>query len=447
MHDTPLSERLRAHLGRTGLLAGPGTAVLAVSGGPDSLAMLDLLAGLAGELRLELLVAHADHGILPESAAVAERVRQVARERYGLEAVVGRLELGAGAGETRARAGRYAFLRRVQEERGARYLVTAHHADDQAETVLLRILRGTAPAGLAVIAPRGPHGLVRPLLPFRRAELAAHAQAAGLPVFHDPSNLDPRHRRAWVRGTLMPVLDARLGAEAVEALLEVARHARAEVVAWDRLLDVLPELAVQAAPGRFEVARAALRGYHNVLAGRILRAAARRAGMRIGPGAAARLASFAVVAASGRRLDVGGGVIAEVAFDRLVLAQSSGTGPESFAIAGATGERTFGGYQLTWRAEPAPAALPREGWTTWLASDALAVRGIRPGDRLRPLGGVGHRPVRRLLMEAKVPRGDRGRYPLVATGDEVVWVPGVCRGDAAVPEPGTPAVRMDARAR
>lgn len=279
-----LLERLRDHLAESRLFAEPGLAVLAVSGGGDSLAMLDLLAALAPELRLSLLVAHADHGILPGSGAVAATVARVARERYGLETVTARLDLGAAASETRARLARYRFLRATQAERRARYLVTAHHADDQVETVLLRVLRGSGPAGLKGIDAAGARGLVRPLLPFRHAELVAHAAAAGLPVFQDPGNADRRHLRNWVRSELRPMLESRVGADAGDVILAVARHASRDVRAWDAVLDVLPGLDLVASDGRFEVARRVLGGYDNVLAGRVLRAAARRAGVRLGPG-------------------------------------------------------------------------------------------------------------------------------------------------------------------
>ena len=192
---------------------------VAVSGGADSLALLDLFAGLGPTLGLTLLVAHADHGIQAGSAGVADRVRELAAGRYALETVVGALALGPDASETRARTARYRFLRAVQGERRARYLLTAHHADDQIETVLLRLLRGSAPAGLAGIPSRGPRGLVRPLLPFDREELRTHVRAAGLDPLEDPSNADPRHLRSWVRTVLVPAIEARLGVSAPRALL------------------------------------------------------------------------------------------------------------------------------------------------------------------------------------------------------------------------------------
>lgn len=450
MTGPSLLERFRMHLAESGLFPEPGSAVLAVSGGPDSVAMLDLLAALAPELGLSLLVAHADHGILPESGRVAEQVRALARTRYGLEAVVGTLSLGVGASETRARTARYGFLRRVQAERGARYVVTAHHADDQVETVLLRLLRGSAPAGLAGIPPRGPRGLVRPLLPFTRMELAGHSAALGVPIAVDPANRDPRHMRAWVRTTLWPVIVQRLGDQAAKALLAVATHASREVAGWDALLDSLPGLDVRASDGRFEVARGVLTGYHNALAGRVLRAAARRAGLRLAPNAASRLAHFAAAAASGRRLMLGGEVLGEAAFDRLIVTRCA-PGPTPHRLSGPSGEAAFGAYLMRWHPDRAPAEIERAAWTTWVRADRpgesggapLTVRLPVPGDRLVPLGGVGHAKVTRLLMAAKVPRSERARYPVVAAGDEVLWIPGVCRGSDMIPEPGSEAVRFD----
>lgn len=450
MTGPSLLERFRRHLAESGLFPEPGAAVLAVSGGPDSVSMLDLLAALAPELGLSLAVAHADHGILPESARVAEQVRALAETRYGLEAFVGALSLGAGASETRARTARYRFLRQVQAERGARYLVTAHHADDQIETVLLRLLRGSAPAGLAGIMPRGPGGLVRPLLPFTRAELAGYSAALGVPVAVDPTNRDPRHMRSWVRTALWPVIAQRLGDHAAKALLAVAAHASREVAAWDALLEVLPGVDVRTADGRFEVARGVLTGYHNALAARVLRAAARRAGMRLAPRAASRLARFAVGAASGRRLMLGEDLMGEAAFDRLVVTRCA-PGPVPRRLSGRSGEVAFGGYVVRWLPDRAPAEIERVSWTTWVRAVGpgegggvtLTVRPAAPGDRLVPRGGVGHAKVARLLMAAKVPRGERPRYPIVAAGDVVLWIPGVCRGSDMIPEPGREAVRID----
>jgi tRNA(Ile)-lysidine synthase len=442
----PLPVRLSDHLARTRLLAEPGLALLAVSGGPDSMALLDLLAGVAPGLGLTLHLVHADHGIHPRAAEIAAMVAETALKRYGLETDVAHLELGAEASETHARTARYTFFRYIQRRRRARYLATAHHADDQAETVLLRLLRGSAPIGLAGIPAHGPAGLVRPLLPFRRADLAAHVAEAGLPVFTDPANEDPRHMRSWVRTALLPTIETRLGAQAMDALLDVARHAADEAAAWDALLAVLPGLDVKAAVGVADVARGVLAGYDKPLAVRVLRAVARRAGLRLGPRAANRVAEFLQGALSGRRIDLGAGLTAEVAFERLVLTDAVVVPPAPVALTGPEGEATFGDHRLRWRTEAAPERLERAGWTTWLVSGSLAVRIPEPGESLVPLGGVGHREVRRLLMEARVPRWVRMAQPLVTWNGAAAWLPGVCRAEAGVPDPGTVAVRIDVTA-
>src|SRR3989442_13345914 len=189
-----LSDRLRTHITRARLFPRPGTAIVAVSGGADSVALLALLHGVASVFGLELVVAHIDHGIQPGSGDVGKGARRLA-EQYGLPFELGELHLGPDATETGARRARYAWLREGKRRRRARYLVTAHHRDDQIETILLRVLKGSAPAGLAGIPARARGGTVRPLLPFTKAELGAYAAERALPAHDDPANRDPRPLR------------------------------------------------------------------------------------------------------------------------------------------------------------------------------------------------------------------------------------------------------------
>src|SRR6266571_7572940 len=275
--DRPLAQRFRRHVARARLFPRPGAAVVAVSGGADSVALLDLLHEVAVEIGLTLVVAHVDHGIQSDSRTVGQSVRTLAA-KYGLPVELGELHLGPDATETTARRARYAWLAEVQRRREARYLVTAHHRDDQVETILLRVLRGSGPAGLAGIAARARGGLVRPLLPFSRAEIATHVAARGLPHHDDPANRDPRHLRSWVRHTLLPLLHERLGPRALDDVLRLGAHAAAERRAWDAALELMPELALHLEDRGFSVAREALRRYDATVAVALVRAAARRAG-------------------------------------------------------------------------------------------------------------------------------------------------------------------------
>ncbi len=438
-----LPERFREHARRARLFPQPGTAVVAVSGGPDSVALLDLLHGVAPELGLALVVAHADHGIRTDSGKVGAMVREVAA-RYGLPFELGELHLGPDATETVARHARHAWLREVRRRHAARYLVLGHTRDDQVETILMRVLKGSAPAGLAAMAARSRGGLVRPLLSFTKAELAAHAAERGLPTHDDPANRDPRHLRSWVRTTLLPLVEGRLGPRARADLLRTGAAAALERRAWDRMLEHVPELRLRRVRGGFDVARETLARYDNALSVALLRAAARRAGLVLGIRRAQALVALAQ-RPSGRRLALGGEWAAEVAFDRLRVTRAvAGVAAEVVATA-EQGSAVFGGFQVDWALERAPDQVPRAEWTTWIAGagEDWTVRSARTGDRLIPLGGVGRRPLRRLLMEARVPRSDRATYPVVARGETILWVPGVCRSAAALPQPGTPAVRVD----
>jgi len=441
---TLLLSRVRDHVARRRLFTAGGTAVVAVSGGRDSVALLDLVHSLAPELGLALVLAHADHGIQADSSSVARAVAALAR-RYGLPFELGELHLGPDATETAARRARYAWLGDVQRRRAARYLVTAHHRDDQVETILLRLLRGSGPAGLAGMPARARGGLVRPLLAFTHLDLVEHVTARGLPVHHDPANHDPRHLRSWVRTVLLPLVSARLGAGARGDLARAGRAAALERRAWDRVLRHLPDLDLQVHEDGFDVARGGLAGYDNALAVAVLRAAARRAGLVLGPRRARQLARLAQ-RPSGRRQPLGGGWAAEVAFDRVRVSRAGAPEVREVVEVVANEERgraRFGEFRVEWSAEPAPERLARGDWTTWIAGGAWEVRPLRPGDALVPLGGVGHRPVRRLLMDARVSRSDRAQYPIVVRGETILWVPGICRSAADLPRPGTPAVRVD----
>src|SRR2546428_7786685 len=240
----PLLARFRAPLDRPRLSPAPGPAVLAVSGGGDSVALLDLMRAVAPGRGLSLVVAHADHGIQTDSRLVGEAVSRLAQS-CGVAFELGELPLGSDATETAARRARYAWLAVVRQAHAARYLVTAHHSDDQIETILLRLLRGSGPAGLAGMPARARGGLVRPLLAFTHNDLVEYVAARRLPVHDDPANRDPKHLRSWVRTVLLPLLSARLGAGVRDDLARAGRAAARERCAWDRVLRHLPDLELR----------------------------------------------------------------------------------------------------------------------------------------------------------------------------------------------------------
>jgi tRNA(Ile)-lysidine synthetase-like protein len=230
-------------------------------------------------------------------------------------------------------------------------------------------------------------------------------------------------------------------------LSDLRRHAGRDARAWDRALELVPELKLEVREGQFAVARQVLGDYDNALSVALLRAAARRAGYALGPTRARRLLALAR-RPSGRRLPLGDGWSGEVAFDRLRVSRNAGAPAPGHSLervlpAGERGSARFGDFEISWAPEPAPPRLERATWTTWVADGNWELRPPASGDAIVPLGGVGHRPLRRLLMEARVPRSARPTYPVVARGETILWVPGICRSADALPVPGTRAVRLD----
>lgn len=184
----------------------PGARLLVgVSGGPDSMALLHVLARLAPKAAFEVIACGVDHGLRPEAArelSLAEEAAAqwgVAFERRAVSVAPG------GNLQARARAARYGTLRRCAAERGAELLAIAHHRDDRAETVLLRLLRGAGPRGLAVLPARSGD-VVRPMIHATRSDIERHLARHGVPFAEDPSNRDARFLRARVRHELLPLL-------------------------------------------------------------------------------------------------------------------------------------------------------------------------------------------------------------------------------------------------
>ena len=187
--------------------------MVAVSGGVDSVALLDMLATTS---ELSLIVAHFDHGIREDSAKDRSFVEKLAK-KHGLIFESGQGLLGADASEDTARIARYKFLRNIQKKYGAVAIVTAHHEDDLIETAAINILRGTGPRGLVSLSSRP--GLIRPLLGFTKKQIKDYARENKLEWREDPTNQDLKYLRNYVRLEILP----KMSVEAKEKLLEIIK--------------------------------------------------------------------------------------------------------------------------------------------------------------------------------------------------------------------------------
>lgn len=431
--------RFREHLGRL-VDADPDARstpwLVAVSGGLDSMVLLHLLRSVD---RAPLHVGHVDHRMREGSDRDADWLRGVCRA-WSVPVSVRTLD-AVPTSETAARASRYEALEQVRDALDAPFIVTAHHADDVAETVLLRAARGTGPHGLASIMARANRRL-RPLLPFTRDEVAAYAAAVGLRWRDDPTNLSLDIPRNVVRHEVIPTLESSVAPGAGKALARLAVNAGADREAWDEVQTWIDDrLSVESTERGVSADLAALRSLGPALRAKALTIWVRRLGVRLDRTAVTRAEAFVADGASGHGIDLGEGVRLRIELDRAVLAfepPESDRGPDAPLViespARGVGGARLGGRVVRVAWAPHSHVLQRGHVPTGVEArfeiDALrfplSVRGRAPGDRIRT--PVGHRKVKKVLLEARIPEDVRDRVPLLVDADgDVVWIPGIAR--------------------
>jgi tRNA(Ile)-lysidine synthase len=458
-----IESRFRETIARHQMIR-PGERVLAaVSGGPDSTALLSLLCGAAIDLKLEIHVAHLDHGWRGrESARDAEFVRRLAM-RHGAPVTVGHVDpkvrkrAASGAVgrrqsslEARARSVRTRFLRETAAAIGASRIALGHTRDDQAESLLLRLLRGSGRLGLAGTYPVVDGLFIRPLIDLRRKDVLAHLKRRHLGYRIDSTNRDPGLTRNRIRRRLIPRLAKEFNPEVVEALARAADTLRDEEAylaglaeeAFTRLARPVPSGSGVdfPLPGLEDLPKALLR--------RVIRLACARTRGRLHGITSAHVRQVveilerrggAVHLPDGLRAVARSGVLrfgpvdpasAGPASVGATQGEASGEAPIE-ALCPVPGEVSLPGFDARLRARvlerrgPTPAPGPsRACLDADLMAGPLLVRPRRPGDRFTPLGGPGSRKVKAFLIDRKVPVDERGRIPLVLSRGKIAWVVG-----------------------
>ena len=391
------------------------------------MALLHLLRFGISSRDIPLHVAHFDHRMREGSRSDAEWVRGIARV-WRLPISVAHAEEPLRSEES-ARNARYAFLESVRREVGADVVVTGHHADDQAETVLFRMLRGSGTVGLSGVARFREPGLWRPLLPFWRDELAAYADLVGLGWREDPSNLESDFARNVIRNRIIPEVEASVAPGARRALVRLAEQARADVEMWQYLMPtLLATLELRQDDDAYSIDREQLLLLPMPLRGRVLRWLSEEAGSRLDAVATRSAAEFASSSQSGRRLDLASGLVLRRELDRIVLVRPEAESDRPLSIPGAgsgSGRVTLGGRTFTVRwGGPELSTSTGDSVAVTAPRFPLTVRAREAGDRIQlPYGS---KKLKKLLLEARIPESRRARLPVFVDAlGNVLWIPGV----------------------
>lgn len=438
MKWSPPARRLHQKLMKNGLLCRGDRLVLALSGGLDSIVLLHLLLELRPIWKWEMIVGHINHGLRPgadeKESGFCRRIAEengliyLERELHLSEKAAGRVS------EDTARRRRYEVFEKWVNETKADALLTAHHAGDQAETLLYRMMTGSGLQGLRGI-PQSRGVYRRPLLGFTRQELETYAQQRGLEYMEDASNRDRRYVRNKIRHDLLPFIKKNIGIKSVEKrLADAADNLEEAGEALRFYIDELKTRAIERTGPQIQILHKTYQKAPVYLQRTLLQELAEdiKPATRLSRKQADQLRSFILQAEPGstmRLMDLK--VLKER--DTTVLNPEITTFPEIDFVCQA-GSRIDAPFPGPFAVELLPAARHtayREAaqacFSEVLAGKTLTLRKWRPGDRMTLFGTGGTKKISDILKDEKIPARKRSAYPVLLLGDEILWLPGIKR--------------------
>jgi tRNA(Ile)-lysidine synthase len=449
----PLVLAVRKTIQKYDMIQPGDRVVVAVSGGADSVALLHALWELRGELRLSLTVAHLDHGLRPEGEKEAAFVRKLAR-KVGAPFHCGKADVGSCMKERglsvqeAAREVRYAFLAGLAQKNRASKIALGHTADDQAESVVMRILRGSGTRGLSGIPPVRDGIYVRPLIEVWREEIESFLKGKRVSYLTDPSNTSLHYLRNRVRHELLPLL-RQYNPRVRQVLVQMADIFRAEEEFWQKyltekfpcvvrsrrkehlILDV-PSLLAQPLPIRLRCLRHAIEKVQGHL-------------RRIHLSHIWAIHTLLEGPDPNRTLRLPQGLVVTRAYQGLHFSRSQEDPPPFEHPVPGPGyiEIPEIGRAVRFETQPRKRKVVYEESPNVALLDfddldfPLTLRSFRPGDRLQPLGMEGEKKVKDLFIDCKIPALQRKQVPLLLQGDRLLWVAGVRIDHRARLKPGT----------
>jgi tRNA(Ile)-lysidine synthase len=469
--DTALVARVEQTVRRHRLFLPGDTLIVALSGGADSTALLDLLTRLT-DYNLHLIAAHLNHCLRGVESDTDQEFCRGLASRYAIPFEFRRIDVKRVASKSRlnledaGRRARIDFLDEIRSEYGAAAVVLAHHADDQAETVLMRLLRGSGMTGLSGMAYRNARGYVRPLLDINRSEIEQYLRRCSMEWREDASNSDTTYLRNRIRHQLLPLL------EEYNPAIRSSLASTASILGDDEaLLDELTERAYakscRIAEGRIICSVGQLRLLNIALRRRVLRHVFKQLTGTLERVSLRHIDAICAMIDSERpnsQLALPQGVTAVREYDSLLWMQAgevllrlpstpfdSAQGKPLRASRSATVlrlrsatvlETDFellitepGCYQLPCGSDvtvelKGTVSFPTDSGTACfdLAKSPFPwlVRTFRPGDRITPFGMSGRKKVKDIFIDRKIPLSERKNIPLLFCCDDLIWIAGVC---------------------
>lgn len=427
-------DKLQAYVRERHIFSAGAKLLLCVSGGADSVALLLLISRLRSLTQLTLLAVHVDHQLRgAESDGDVELVKQLC-QTLAVPLIVRKVRLdGSSDLENRARDKRFEVFEEVMEAYRFDLIVTAHHNNDQSETMLLNLFRGAGLSGMAGIRPRSGQ-VGHPLLCFEKEELVWLLEEEKIPWREDSSNQDQRFRRNWVRNTLLPLLAREMNPRIATSLGEQAQvFADAEAMLLTRTKTLMKRVTLEQEAERVTLSLPAFQRCNRLEQYYLLKELVCVLSGSSRDFFSRNFQDILDLLESGgsKYIRLGKGLIARKVYDELSLEKESEAAPipEPVSIAEDRALVVWGDYRFSFKLlKVLPPKREEDPYNVYMDADKVrfpfSIRSRRPGDRFQPLGMSSLVKLKEYFINVKIGKYDRDQVPVFDDGEKIIWIAG-----------------------